>query len=75
MGRPNTKGFQGGVSISVAGGTLSGIAYILDGAMHNDVQNDGGLPLPFPVPCRSFAWPPADCRRKTACTPAPPSTR
>ena len=54
MGRPNTKGFQGGVSISVAGGTLSGIAYVLDGAMHNDVQNDGGLPLPFPDALQEF---------------------
>src|SRR5262245_21952209 len=38
-GRPNTKGFQGGVSISVAGGMDAGVAYVLDGAMHNDVQN------------------------------------
>jgi len=53
-GRPNNKGFQGGVSISVAGGMLAGIAYVLDGAMHNDVQNDGGLPLPFPDALQEF---------------------
>ena len=53
-GRPNTKGFQGGVSISVAGGTIAGVAYILDGAMHNDVANDGGLPLPFPDALQEF---------------------
>ena len=54
MGRPNTKNFQGGVSISVAGGSLSGVAYVLDGAMHNDVSNDGGLPLPFPDALQEF---------------------
>ena len=53
-GRPNNKGFQGGVSISVAGGSLAGVAYTLDGAMHNDVQNDGGLPLPFPDALQEF---------------------
>ena len=53
-GRPNNKGFQGGVSISVAGGMLAGVAYVLDGAMHNDVQNDGGLPLPFPDALQEF---------------------
>jgi len=53
-GRPNTKNFQGGVSIAVAGGMDAGIAYVLDGAMHNDVQNAGGLPLPFPDAMQEF---------------------
>ena len=53
-GRPNNKGFQGGVSITVAGSSLAGVAYTLDGAMHNDVQNDGGLPLPFPDAMQEF---------------------
>ena len=53
-GRPNNKGFQGGVSITVAGSTLAGVAYTLDGAMHNDVRNDGGLPLPFPDALQEF---------------------
>ena len=53
-GRPSTKGFQGGVQISVAGSPLAGIAYSLDGAMHNDVGNDGGLPLPFPDALQEF---------------------
>src|SRR5688572_21611068 len=53
-GRPNNKGFQGGVSITVAGSNLAGVAYTLDGAMHNDVQNDGGLPLPFPDAMQEF---------------------
>ena len=53
-GRPSTKGFQGGVQISVAGSPLASIAYSLDGAMHNDVGNDGGLPLPFPDALQEF---------------------
>src|SRR6187401_1323169 len=44
-GRPNSRNFQGGVNISVAGGLQFGVAYTLDGTMHNDVQNSGGLPL------------------------------
>jgi hypothetical protein len=37
-GRPNSRSFQGGVNISVAGGLFFGVAYLLDGAMHNDIQ-------------------------------------
>ena len=53
-GRPNSRSFQGGVNISVAGGLTFGVAYSLDGAMHNDVQNAGGLPLPFPDALQEF---------------------
>ena len=53
-GRPGNKGFQGGVQITVAGSMLAGIAYTLDGAMHNDVSSDGGLPLPFPDAMQEF---------------------
>src|SRR5438552_1079025 len=45
LGRPNNRSFQGGTNIAVAGGVSFGVAYMLDGAMHNDVQNAGGLPL------------------------------
>ena len=55
LGRPNNRNFQGGVNISVAGGATNGIAYSLDGAMHNDVQNAGGLPLPFPDALQEFS--------------------
>ncbi len=48
MGRPNNRSFQGGVNISVAGGLSFGVAYLLDGALHNDPQNAAGLALPFP---------------------------
>src|SRR5688572_2303926 len=44
-GRPGNRNFQGGVNISVAGGLAFGVAYTLDGAIHNDPQNSAGLPL------------------------------
>ncbi|MBI2185494.1 MAG: carboxypeptidase regulatory-like domain-containing protein, partial [Acidobacteria bacterium] len=53
-GRPNSRVYQGGVNISVAGGLAFGVAYYLDGAMHNDVQESGGLPLPFPDALQEF---------------------
>ena len=53
-GRPNSRSFQGGVNISVAGGLFFGVAYLLDGAMHNDIQSSSGLPLPFPDALQEF---------------------
>src|SRR5215213_2563433 len=53
-GRPNNRSFQGGVNIAVAGGLQFGVAYTLDGAVHNDPQNSGGLPLPFPDALQEF---------------------
>src|SRR5215470_1251962 len=53
-GRPNNRSFQGGVNVSVAGGLQFGVAYSLDGAVHNDPQNSGGLPLPFPDALQEF---------------------
>ncbi len=53
-GRPNSRSFQGGVNISVAGGLDFGVMYMLDGAFHNDVQNAGGMPLPFPDALQEF---------------------
>ena len=53
-GRPNSRSFQGGVNISVAGGLEFGVMYMLDGAFHNDVQNAGGMPLPFPDALQEF---------------------
>jgi len=54
QGRPNSRSFQGGVNISVAGGLFFGVAYLLDGAMHNDIQASSGLPLPFPDALQEF---------------------
>ena len=53
-GRPNSRSFQGGVNISVAGGLFFGVAYLLDGAMHNDIRTSSGLPLPFPDALQEF---------------------
>ena len=54
MGRPNSRNFQGGVNISVAGGLQFGVAYTLDGAVHNDPQNSASLPFPFPDAVQEF---------------------
>jgi hypothetical protein len=53
-GRPNSRNFQGGVDISVGGGLSFGVAYTLDGAMHNDPQNSSSMPLPFPDALQEF---------------------
>jgi hypothetical protein len=53
-GAPGNRHFQGGVNISVAGGQSFGVAYLLDGAMHNDPQNNASLPLPFPDALQEF---------------------
>ncbi|MGH9255437.1 MAG: carboxypeptidase regulatory-like domain-containing protein, partial [Vicinamibacterales bacterium] len=54
VGRPNSRNFQGGVNISVAGGLQFGVAYTLDGAVHNDPQNSASLPFPFPDAVQEF---------------------
>src|SRR5215510_1890943 len=56
-GSPNSRSFAGGANVAVAGGLPFGVAYLLDGAMHNDSQNNANLPLPFSrraagIPCR-----------------------
>ena len=42
------------MNIAVAGGLAFGVAYTLDGAIHNDPQNSAGLPLPFPDALQEF---------------------
>ena len=42
------------VAISVAGGLRSGVAYMLDGAMHNDTYDNLNLPFPFPDALQEF---------------------
>ena len=51
---PPSHHFAGGVRISVAGGQDFGVAYVLDGAVHNDTQSSGSLPLPFPDALQEF---------------------
>ncbi|NOT24697.1 MAG: TonB-dependent receptor, partial [Acidobacteria bacterium] len=46
---------QGGVNISVAGGLSFGVAYLLDGAMHNNPQDNANLPMPFPDALQEFS--------------------
>src|SRR5262245_823592 len=53
-GTSNTRAMQNIPSISVAGGFTSGVVYMLDGAMHNDVYNNLNLPLPFPDALQEF---------------------
>jgi hypothetical protein len=53
-GSPNSRSFAGGVNVAVAGGLPFGVAYLLDGAMHNDPQNNANLPLPFPDALQEF---------------------
>jgi hypothetical protein len=53
-GQPPNHHFQGGANIAVAGGQVFGVAYVLDGAMHNDPQSSDGLPLPFPDALQEF---------------------
>jgi hypothetical protein len=54
VGSPNSRSFGGAVNVSVAGGLPFGVAYLLDGAMHNDAQNNANLPLPFPDALQEF---------------------
>jgi hypothetical protein len=54
-GTSDSRSMQGGVSISVAGGLPFGVAYTLDGAMHNNPQNNANLPMPFPDALQEFS--------------------
>ena len=42
------------VAISVAGGLRAGMAYTLDGSMHNDPYDNTNLPFPFPDALQEF---------------------
>ena len=54
-GAVNPRYNPGGVSISVGGGLAYGVAYLLDGAMHNDPYNNLNFPLPFPDALQEFS--------------------
>ena len=54
-GEANSRSMQGGVAYAVAGGQAFGVAFLLDGAMHNDPQNSLNLPLPFPDALQEFS--------------------
>ena len=49
-----SRSMQGGQAYSVAGGLSFGVAYLLDGAMHNNPYDNLNLPLPFPDALQEF---------------------
>ena len=54
-GNTNPRSNPGGIAISVGGGLSYGVAYLLDGAMHNDPYNNLNFPLPFPDALQEFS--------------------
>ena len=50
----SSQGSSGGVGFSVAGGQSFGVAYLLDGAIHNNPYDNFNLPLPFPDALQEF---------------------
>jgi hypothetical protein len=54
---PITRGsrsFQRGEGVSIAGGLGTGVAYFLDGAVHNNPQSGGNYSIPFPDALQEF---------------------
>jgi hypothetical protein len=54
QGSASSRSMQGGLAFSVAGGQSFGVAYLLDGAMHNNPYDNLNLPLPFPDALQEF---------------------
>ncbi len=54
-GTAATRAMNGGVAYSVAGGQQYGVAYQLDGATHNNPQDNLNLPFPFPDALQEFS--------------------
>ena len=54
QGTASSRSMQGGQAIAVAGGQSFGVAYLLDGAMHNNPYDNLNLPLPFPDAMQEF---------------------
>ena len=53
-GGATSRSMTGGVGIAVAGGQTFGVAYLLDGAIHNNPYDNLNLPLPFPDAMQEF---------------------
>ena len=53
-GVSSSRSMQGGKLISIAGGQSAGVAYLLDGATHNNPYDNANLPLPFPDALQEF---------------------
>ncbi len=54
MSTNSLGGVPGSVRISVAGGAEFGVAYSLDGAMHNNPFDNANMPFPFPDALQEF---------------------
>src|SRR6185437_6794664 len=53
-GKNGTAGMAGGQNIAVAGGSLSGVSYMLDGTLYNNPFDATNLPFPFPDALQEF---------------------
>jgi hypothetical protein len=53
-GNPSSRSLTQTRGISIAGGQQFGVAYLLDGALHNNVYDGDNLPLPFPDAMQEF---------------------
>jgi Carboxypeptidase regulatory-like domain len=54
LGNPSSRSLTQSRGIAIAGGQQFGVAYLLDGALHNNVYDGVGLPLPFPDAMQEF---------------------
>ena len=50
----SSKNYPNEALVSVAGGALNGLTYLMDGGTHNDPFNNLNLPLPFPDAVQEF---------------------
>src|SRR4029453_2046875 len=48
------QGSSGGQAYSLAGGLSFGVAWLLEGATHNNPYDNPNMPLPFPDPLQEF---------------------
>ncbi len=53
-GNPSSRSLTQSRGIAIAGGQQFGVAYLLDGALHNNVYDGDNLPLPFPDAVQEF---------------------
>jgi hypothetical protein len=53
-GQAGTAGMPGGKFISIGGGLLSGVSYVLDGTLYNNPFDSLNLPFPFPDALQEF---------------------
>ncbi len=53
-GNPSSRSLTASRGIAIGGGQPFGVAYLLDGALHNNVYDGVNLPLPFPDAMQEF---------------------